>query len=279
VQEISMGQLRHRSVPREDIPLRGLIRCSCGAALTGGFSKGRKKYYLYYKCTRERKHNYCGDILQELFNKLLNKLFFTDNLKVSIEELVKEKSEESLRGAKLTMITNRRGVGDIERKIEKLEALLINDDIEPATYRKWCDKLRQQKTILLEEADSLNKRYSIIRNRFEELLPLLLNIGEIFKICSFHSKQKLIRKVFEAGLIYDGKRFITSYIHPALNYAYNKMQEEGLLLLRRPLLGPNNASSYAYPRILTIDERQTIAEQHLAIFIVELIMEDILEKM
>lgn len=34
----------------EEFPLRGVIKCPCGRNLTAGWTKGDRKYYLYYKC-------------------------------------------------------------------------------------------------------------------------------------------------------------------------------------------------------------------------------------
>lgn len=59
---------------------------------------------------------------------------------------------------------------------------------------------------------------------YEQILSRLLNVEDVFKECSFSAQQRLIRKIFEAGLSFDGQIFTTSFIHPALLYR-NKLKE------------------------------------------------------
>jgi hypothetical protein len=43
-----------------------------------------------------------------------------------------------------------------------------------------------------------------------------------------------MRKIFERCLVYDGKIFRTSYIHPAFTSACEKLEEENLLEFEQP---------------------------------------------
>ncbi|MFD2890011.1 recombinase family protein [Chitinophaga cymbidii] len=48
---------RNKAQPHKDFPLRGHLRCSCGRSMTAGWSKGRKKYYQYYRCVQHSNIN------------------------------------------------------------------------------------------------------------------------------------------------------------------------------------------------------------------------------
>lgn len=42
---------RTRAILDEQLPLRGILKCHCGNALTGAPSRGKSgKYFYYYKC-------------------------------------------------------------------------------------------------------------------------------------------------------------------------------------------------------------------------------------
>lgn len=174
------GKSRRRENPAEKIPLRGLVRCSCGATLTGGFSKGKVKYYLYYRCIRERGVNYRGEIMHNLFYEILGKLAFTENG--------------------------------------------------------------------------------------------LLTLQDVFKYFDFPSCHKLIKKVFEAGLIYDGRVFRTSYVHPALAVSCRKLESLGLLVYEQPYqdkLPICTSENFS----ISVDEH-SLAEEQLTAFIIEIIEEN-----
>jgi site-specific DNA recombinase len=47
----------------EEVPLRGVLKCSCGKYLTAGKSKGKTNYYWYYKCLAHLEVNYSANIM------------------------------------------------------------------------------------------------------------------------------------------------------------------------------------------------------------------------
>lgn len=70
------------------------------------------------------------------------------------------------------------------------------------TAKKWYRTLQGLKAILLNHIDTLNNEAFSIRRKIEDQLPLFLSIGSVFADCNFDAKQKLMRKVFEAGWVF-----------------------------------------------------------------------------
>lgn len=67
-----------RVQPTEDFPWRGIIECWCGKRMTAGYTKGRKSYYLYYRCTEHTNDNLAGNKLHDANETVLKGLsFFT----------------------------------------------------------------------------------------------------------------------------------------------------------------------------------------------------------
>lgn len=238
VQELLTGRVKLRGSPKEEIPLRGLVRCSCGSSLTAAFSKGRTKYYLYYRCVREGKPNYPGEALHGLFNRILNHLFFTESQRIAITYSFKEKLEASFNVQKLVITDNKRAIIEIDRKVEKLEECLLNEQIEPSSYKKWYLKLKDQKSVLQQELNTSLNEYLLIQHNLEKEMPRLINAKDVIENCNFSSKQKFLRIIFEAGLVYDGKVFRAPYIHPAFVYLCNELEEKKLFILENDTIDP-----------------------------------------
>ncbi|MEV4887672.1 recombinase family protein [Chitinophaga ginsengisegetis] len=275
VQELLTGRPRQKTTPKEEIFLRGFLYCPCGSLFTGSFSRGRAQYYLYYRCIREGGPNYRADALHESFMLLLSKLLFSQPLKCAFEKSVKEQLESILKVEILTTKNNQKEIREIERKTHKLEESLLNDQIEPASYKKWYSKLREQKSVLQKEIDDQAKESLVLQHRFEEIIPLLLSARDVFERCEIRSKQRFMRKIFETGLVYDGKIFRASYIHPAFTSACETLKEEGLLEFEQPSdVKSNWVSDWGVD--LTNDENKLmIMENQFASLIVELIAETI----
>lgn len=58
-------------------PLRGILKCWCGMNMTAGYSKGKKQYYMYYRCITHTSINIPGNMLHDRFKELLDALSFS----------------------------------------------------------------------------------------------------------------------------------------------------------------------------------------------------------
>jgi hypothetical protein len=151
-----------------------------------------------------------------------------------------------------------------EVRIEKIEELLINDEIEAEVYRKWKCKLLQQKRSLVSETKTLQERGAIFGETFEKMVVRLSTLRDVVGNCDFLSWHKLVKNMFQAGLNYDGRVFGTSYVHPALASCGRKLESIGLLIWEQPC-----------------QERlpiYTLAEEKLVAFIIEILQENLLNR-
>jgi hypothetical protein len=83
-------------------------------------------------------------------------------------------------------------LSDVKLKIEKLEQRLINDEIEPITYKKWFAKLSTEKSGLEIEIETLS---------------ILSNLDHLLNSAQLNGKHLLLNKVFEGGLVWMGRYF------------------------------------------------------------------------
>ncbi len=115
-QEILKGRPGQKARPRDEFPLRGILRCDCGAHMTAGFTKGRSKYYLYYQCTREKGRSYKGEEIHDKVDRLLELLSFSDEQVLKIANYAEGRTFKSggLQGEVIEV--ERNGIPGLESK-------------------------------------------------------------------------------------------------------------------------------------------------------------------
>ncbi len=220
----------------DEILTEAQSRCTCGAALTAGFSKGRNKYYLYYRCVHEPWKNYRGEKLHEMVDELLHNLSFSARQLRIIISKVKEKFDEQLKN-RATVIKNKdKALAEVNKKINDLEEKLINGVIENSTYKKWFSKLSGERSLLQSDITKLkgdiNQRWS----KLEKALPYLCDMKNLYHKLGINAKQKLLKMWFKPTLIFDGEVLRTNLLHPSLMHNYLSIKEKRLLFVEQPSL-------------------------------------------
>ncbi len=232
--EIIKGRPGKKARPNADFPLRGILRCQCGAHMTASYSKGKKKYYMYYQCTAERGKVFRGDVLHEKIEEILCHLSFSASQVERIYKYAKTELAKAMNFRTLSLKTKEQEFRDVSGKIEKLEEKMINDQIDASTYKVWFSKLSAQRGALENEIIGLKKADKHVFDRLEEAIPLLTNLKHLYIACSLEGQQMLLKRVFEVGLVYDGHVVRTPSINPALVDNYFRMKEKGLLVVEQP---------------------------------------------
>ncbi|MDN5288020.1 MAG: site-specific recombinase, invertase Pin [Mucilaginibacter sp.] len=161
--------------------------------MTAGFSKGKKNYYLYYRCNRHSNINIPGTVPHRQLDELLGLLSFSQ---VQVDHIV-GRAKGALVEA-ITIYTKRAAVKtaelqDVNMKIDKLEEKIVNDEIEPETYRKYFKKYQYDKARLTEELSHLK---GLNGDRLDEqlaLLPHLAYLSAIFEKANINQKTLFIK--------------------------------------------------------------------------------------
>lgn len=235
VQEKLGNKRNSKSQPKEEFPLRGILKCWCGHNMTAGFSKGKNKYYLYYRCTKHNETNFRGDKLHKELEELLELISFD---KTQVEKITKEARAHiqlSLADNKKIIVSREKQIAEVNLKIDKLEEKLMNDDVDGPTFKKLMIKLNAERTILIESQQDL-KSGDIVQklNRLEELIPKLTSLKNIYQISSLQRKQSLLRGVFKHTLTYSEGAFRTLQIDETFSPNSLKAKEKGLLFEEQP---------------------------------------------
>jgi len=235
VQEKLGNKRNARSQPKEEFPLRGVLQCWCGKSMTAGFSKGKSKYYLYYRCTRHTETNYRGDKLHGELEDLLELLSFDKAQVLRISKDAKTFIERSLIDNRKIIASREKQIEEVDRKIEKLEEKLMNDEVDGQTFKKLKIKLHSEKNLLIEsrkELQSGNAEHKL--RRLDEIMPELTSLKSIYQISNLKRKQSLIRGVFKHKLTYSDGAFRTPKIDETFSPNSLKAKEKGLLVEEQP---------------------------------------------
>ncbi len=255
---LNSNKRRTRIQPAEDFPLRGVLRCWCGQSMTAGWTKGRKQYYLYYRCTTHTNYNLPGPVLHETFEKVLKGLSFQPHQIRFLIDTAKTLLIEPLKAKKEIQNEKFRALQTVNEKIFKLEERLMNNEIENSTYQTWFQKFKEEKA-LLEFALHGNKKSQIETSDdiIERLLPELSNLYQIYEKGNIIQKHTLIRGVFKDNLVWGEGMFRTAFIDPSFYDNVLKIKEKGLLFYEQPsrILGLSPVSTQRRNRTGTVSYR------------------------
>ncbi|WEK18869.1 MAG: recombinase family protein [Candidatus Pedobacter colombiensis] len=247
VQERLENKRPSKAQPKEEFPLRGILKCWCGKSMTAGFSKGKTKYYLYYRCTQHTETNIPGYSLHDQFESLLDLLSFTKDQADYISERSRVLLKEAWVDNAKVLLEREKQLKDIDRKIDKLEERLMDDEIDGGTYKKWKQKFSQEKAVILKDIDTISQESK--GNKLEKLnrlLPLMTSIKSIYKEAPLRSKHAIVRGVFKHKLVYIDGMFRTPSMEPAFHYNSLKAKEKGLLEIEEPF-GNGDLISFCSP--------------------------------
>jgi len=231
-----LGNIKPTKVqPKKLFPLRGLVKCWCGQHMTAGYSKGKSKYYLYYRCIHHTEKNYRGEIMHDQFNDLLDTISFDP----AHLEFIARKAKAIIRskdGDSEAVISARtRSIAEVQKKLDGLTEKFINDAIDQDTYKKWQEKFRKDIALMNADVDRAN----LGRGRdpmalLEKSINVLSNMRQVYENATLEKQQSLIKLVFKEKLVYCEGEFRTPAIDPIFLSNTLGINEKGLLKFEKP---------------------------------------------
>ena len=191
----------------EHIPLKRFLRCDhCGSFMRGYVVKA--KNLPYYKCnTKGCGNNKSAREIHTFFEKVLNSFSLVGNdairgfvAKQIIANYNKEHKEkdQSKEGLK-------RQIVEIEKKLERLEERLINEELTLEIFNKFTEKLKQERLDLEKNLVKTQKRVSNLENCVNIIMDFAANLPKAWGLMAYKDKQLLQFLLFPEGLRYSKK--------------------------------------------------------------------------
>lgn len=237
VQSMLNDRGQQKTQPQDKFPLREVVKCQWGRWMTAGYSKGKTKYYLYYRCITHVEKNYPRELLHGQIEALLDQLSFSDSQMNYISEACQKFIATETSGGRKLLTHRKIQMQKIEKKMKRLNERLISDIIDDRTYTEMKAQYMAAKAAL--EDDVNGTTFNEINSRWSELkrlLPTLTNMKMIYEKTSVAGKHALIRGVFKQDLTYFEGQFRTPYVATIFDDNLLKVKEKGLIFfLDEPL--------------------------------------------
>lgn len=215
--------------PKEQYPLKGIIKSPCcGRDLTAGWSTGKKKKYLYYRCLDHSNVNISGIELHDKFEELLRYLSFTQGFINEVVSEVSKKVNTYLKSTAKRQKEIRMQLLAVDKKIENADDKLFSETINDQTYKRILVRFNGEKAELQKE---LNNLINIEDNIQQDLLvlPYLINLHQVYSDAPIGQKHAIVREVFKDGLTYFKGVFRTPSINEGLTCNILYLKQIGLL--------------------------------------------------
>lgn len=221
---------------REEVFLRGVLRCWCGRKMTAGNSKGKTgKYYWYYLCPEHRQSLPAAKLHKQFFD-LLHAMSLTPERLEWLKTHLAEKVGQSLqtRGEEIRKITEK--LKSINRQIESTERkYLLKSGVSEATFNTIISELQAERGLYLSNLVNVSTDQSAYLARLNALLPNLCRLAESFEKLTLEKQQQFINIGFDGNLWYEGEIYRTLSIADWLRGNELSLKEKRLLQIEKPL--------------------------------------------
>ena len=191
----------------EEIPLKRFLKCDhCGSFMRGYVVKA--KNLPYYKCnTKGCCNNKSAREIHGLFESVLKyfslfgneaiKGFVTKQLVANYNRAHKEKdqSKEAIK----------RQITEIEKRLERMEERLVNEELTLEIYSKHSLKLKQERLDLEKSLIKNQKRVSNLEQCVNIIMDYIANLPSSWALMAYKDKQLLQFLLFPEGIRYSKK--------------------------------------------------------------------------
>ena len=183
---------------------RGLITCgTCGCRIT----PERSKSYIYYHCTQHKgKHGATYVREEDLTKQFLRGLDAIRPTQKQYDDVLKtlqlsHQDKISYRSTQVaTLMTE---LSKIERKLERLHDIYLEDDINRLDYKAKQVDLKAQRDSLNRKLSSINEASDNYYENAEIIMNLVRNSSDIFESSKIERRRQIINIVFQNLELFD----------------------------------------------------------------------------
>ena len=193
----------------EEMPLRGFVLCGdCDRPLTGGRTKGRNKYYIYYECQNKE----CGSFRKSIrkedierdFEELLASARPSKVLFKFVHTMLKDiwnRHQEMMMEQKTSL---KKQLNETDAKIEALvdRTLETSSAAMIARYEQRLRDLEQEKAVLAERAALPAKPQQTFERTSRTAMDFLSNPLKLWNSPRFEDKRAVLKLTFADQLRY-----------------------------------------------------------------------------
>ena len=202
-------------------PLRVFIRCQiCSQPFTGSPSKGRKKYYCYYRCRNSKckSGNIRTERLEKEFAALVERLKPSGKYMKVFKEVVRRVWKQKQADAENSIKAVTQRLKALQERKDRLVDAILEKRIDKKTYDEQVERLNTK----VEEAQREFQDNELECMEVEAVLEfadkLLENPSRLWLQAPLDQKQRLQKVFFPGGLAYSKEEgFGTAVTSPLFN--------------------------------------------------------------
>jgi site-specific DNA recombinase len=221
---------------REEVPLRGVLRCFCGRLVTAGNSKSKTGAYHWYYLCKTHRNNLSAKKLHAQLNQILDALSFDQESLQWFKEKLSERIGQHILERSSNISKLQKELKQIKLKISSTEEkYLLHPELSEKTYVKVMSELKSHEQKIYQDLQEANTSTDIYWDRLNALLPKLADLRHSFEMMPLNKKQEFLKLGFDQQLYHDGKTYRTPYIHDLFATKELILKEKGLLVKDSPV--------------------------------------------
>ena len=206
-----MDKKHHRyniQIENENMPLKRFLKCDdCSRYLTA--YKAQKNQEYYYKCrTKGCNCNKRADTLHEVFKAQLTSL----NIKIDkdLAEVIKRQMTATYnqlnKDKQETALTLRDQIQDIDKKLDRLEERVIEEEINKQIFDKYSVKYIEEKNTIEKHLASCGNQVSNVEKSLDAVLSYAGKLNTMWDSADYNQKQQQQNLIFPDAMCYSKKK-------------------------------------------------------------------------
>ena len=207
VQDVLEGRKR-KELPahyskREDLPLRGYLKCSlCGRNLTGSASKGNGGRYYYYHCKNGCKERFRATEANNSFYELLEEISDNEKALRSFEKIL---SNHYSKGNKEKKIEKEKVAKELEvlrKRLDNAQMMTLDGNLDASEYRNIKARLEPEVQRLVRKQSDLESNDDNTSEILSYGFHFLRNLPQLFSEADLNEKFLILGSTFPEKLIF-----------------------------------------------------------------------------
>ena len=206
---------------RNELPLRGILSCSCcGNKVTGSASRSKTgARHFYYHCNFCKKERYKASLPYECIESFFSGLTFSESAKAIYKDMLETLNMEKHGQKKAVDVqATKVKIGAVTKRIEKLQDLLIDEVSTVGEYNNkkavFDNQLQELNGMLITDKPKQIDR----ETKLQKGIATIINVNEIYKKGSVIEKQRLISSIFPEKIEFSNNKCRTLRVNDLLFY-------------------------------------------------------------
>ena len=193
---------------RPELPYRGIMNCSkCSNLLTGSASKSKTgAYHFYYHCNYCHKERIPAAKLNNEIHQVLNLFKFKKNPTELYSDILSNYLNENEKITASEKLKAKRSLEQVENRLNNLQYLFLDGQIEVLEYQKLKSKLLSEATNLKLISEPKDARKNELKEKIKSSVNMLGNLSNAIMSMGVEEKQLVLSSIFPEKLEFDGKK-------------------------------------------------------------------------